>query len=464
MTLWSPNLAASDAPRYIAIADAIEADLKSGRLSPGDKLPAQRQLAGRLGLDFTTVARGYTEARRRGLIASRVGSGSFVTGPDAVPAKPAKTDNRLAERAADFSMNLPPEPDTAELRERMQESYASLAADLAPLLRYQTFSASDPDRQMAQRWLKAVGLVPQPEDIQFAPGAQAALTAALTTLTRPGDRIACEAITYPGIRSLCAQLGLELVGLPTDADGPDPDALETACTKGGLKALYLNPTLNNPTTRTVPYERRQELVSVARRQGLPILEDDAYGQLGRAKPSPIASLAPDLTWYIGSLSKSLGAGLRLAHVIAPDQNAAWQFNRALRTASIMISPLTSALATRWIEDGTAQSLLQHIRQESAARQALARRHLKAHRFDADPDGFHLWLQLDNGWTPSALVSQVRAQSFGLVEGDAFAAGGPVPNAVRLCFGGPVSRTQVDTALNAIAATLATPPQSAATYF
>eukprot|EP00903_Cladosiphon_okamuranus_P001439 g1437.t1 len=464
MKFWSPDLAGSDTPRYIAIADAIEADLKSGRLSPGDKLPAQRQLASRLGLDFTTVARGYTEARRRGLIASRVGSGSFVTGPGSSVSPGASALNRLPERSADFSMNLPPEPDTTELRNRMRESYSSLAADLPQLLRYQTFATGDPDRMTAQRWLKSLGLSPRLEDIQFAPGAQAAMTAILTMLTRPGDRIACEAVTYPGIRSLCAQLSLTLVGLPADAEGPDPDALETACVKGGLKALYLNPTLNNPTTHTLPHERRRELVAVARRHGLPILEDDAYGQLGQAKPMPIASLAPELTWYIGSLSKCIGAGLRLAHVIAPDQNAAWQFNRALRTASVMISPLTSALASRWIEDGTADALLHHIRQESSARQAIARRHLAPHHFEADPDGFHLWLQLGNGWTPSAFISQVRMHAVGLVEGDAFAAGGTAPNAVRLCLGGPVTRGQIDTALSAIAATLSTPPQSAATYF
>jgi DNA-binding transcriptional regulator YhcF (GntR family) len=82
MTEWCPDLSASNAPRYAAIADAIEADIRAGRLSPGDRLPAQRQLAARLGLDFTTVARGYTEARRRGVISSMVGSGTFVTSPN----------------------------------------------------------------------------------------------------------------------------------------------------------------------------------------------------------------------------------------------------------------------------------------------------------------------------------------------------------------------------------------------
>lgn len=464
MTSWHPDLSDSSAPRYIAIADAIEADLKSGRLAPGDKLPAQRQLASRLGLDFTTVARGYTEARRRGLLASRVGSGSFVTSPAAPAPQPAQEMAGTRGAAADFSMNLAPEPDTADLRARMQEGYKALAADLVPLLRYQTFTPTDPDLLQAQRWLAAVGLSPAPEDIHFAPGAQAALHAILTALTRPGDRIACEAVTYPGIRSLAGQLQLELTGLPPDRDGPDPDAFETACRQGGLKALYLNPTLNNPTTHTLPADRRRDLIAVARRNNVPIIEDDAYGQLCRGSTQPMAALAPELTWYVGSLSKSLGAGLRLAHVVAPDQNAAWLFNRALRTASIMVSPLTAALAGRWIEDGTAEALLGFVRGESSARQALAKRHLGAHQFDADPAGFHLWLHLDNGWTPAALLSQIRTRPIGLVEGQAFAAAGQAPNAVRLCLGGPLTRAQIDTALGAIAATVSTPLQSAPTYF
>ena len=464
MTNWHPDLSASNAPRYIAIADAIEADLKFGHLTPGDKLPAQRQLAERLGLDFTTVARGYSEARRRGLLASRVGSGSFVTSPESASANSAGESRGGRTADADFSMNLPPEPDTTDLRTRMQDGYRTLATDLVPLLRYQTFSATEPDRLMAQVWLDKVDLSPQSDSIHFAPGAQAALNAILTAITSPGDRIACEAVTYPGIRSLCGQLRLELIGLPMDDDGPAPDAFETACREGGLKALYLNPTLNNPTTRTLPFQRRLDLVAIARRHGVPILEDDAYGQLCRDKVQPIGAIAPELTWYIGSLSKSLGAGLRLAHVVPPDQNAAWRFNRALRTASIMVSPVTVALATRWIGDGTAEALLAHIRQESTARQALAKRHLEGHRFDADPNGFHLWLDLGNGWTPSAFLSQIRQQPIGLVEGDAFAVGGPGPNAVRLCLGGPHTRAQIDTALSVLAATLATPPQSAPTYF
>ncbi|MEE4012413.1 PLP-dependent aminotransferase family protein [Roseibium sp. FZY0029] len=469
MTEWCPDLSASNAPRYAAIADAIEADIRAGRLSPGDRLPAQRQLAARLGLDFTTVARGYTEARRRGVISSMVGSGTFVTGPD-TQLNGTKLGVGLAARdarrlsAPDFSMNLPPEVSDPNLIERMREGVAALSADLIPLLRYQTIAEKDPDPQAAAQWLAGVGLKPAPEEILHAPGAQAALASILATLSEPGDRIACEAVTYPGIRSICGQLRLELRGLPTDGEGIDPAAFQDACLDGRLKALYLNPTLHNPTTRTLTEQRRRDLAAVAQRHGVPILEDDPYGQLSRKEMPPIAAIAPDVTWYIGSLSKSIGAGIRLAHVLAPDRRAAWQFSRSQRTSCIMISPLNTALATRWIEDGTAKALLRHIRSESAARQELAARYLKGLQFEADTDGFHLWLSLPHGWSRPAFVSQMRNQPVGVVESDAFTITGKADEAVRLCLGGPHDRAQIDSALRVISEALASTPDKTSTYF
>jgi DNA-binding transcriptional MocR family regulator len=469
MTEWCPDLSASNAPRYAAIADAIEADIRAGRLSPGDRLPAQRQLAARLGLDFTTVARGYTEARRRGVISSMVGSGTFVTNPDGLlsrglPGSGLAARDIRRQSPPDFSMNLPPEVSDPNLITRMREGVAALSADLIPLLRYQTFTEKDPDRQAAARWLAGVGLKPSPEDILYAPGAQAALANILAALCEPGDRVACEAVTYPGIRSICGQLRLELQGLPTDEEGIDPAAFQDACRDARLKALYVNPTLHNPTTRTLSEQRRRDLAAVAQRHGVPILEDDPYGQLSRKEMPPIAALAPDITWYIGSLSKSVGAGLRLAHVLAPDRSAAWQFARSQRTCCVMVSPLTTALATQWFEDGTAKALLRHIRNESTARQNLAARHLKDLQTEADPDGFHLWLTLPNGWSRAAFVSQMRNQPVGVVESDAFTINGTADEAVRLCLGGPHDRKQIDSALRVISQALASTPDRTSTYF
>ena len=102
MTDWNPDLSRSDRPRYLAIADLLAADIERGHLTPGDRLPPQRRLASRLGIDFTTVARGYVEAQKRGLVHSRVGQGTFVR---ATP----RTERGMRETpfyGVDLSMNL----------------------------------------------------------------------------------------------------------------------------------------------------------------------------------------------------------------------------------------------------------------------------------------------------------------------------------------------------------------------
>ena len=151
-----------------------------------------------LAWDFTTVARGYTEARRRGLLSSQVGSGTFVTAPNGTGTSdhPGSGQDRVSP--PDFSMNLPPEPNNRKLVGRMQAGYSGLSGDLMPLLRYQTLETSEQDQLAAARWLEATGLSPDPSQILFASGAQARPEPHSGCDDEPGDQIACEDITYPG--------------------------------------------------------------------------------------------------------------------------------------------------------------------------------------------------------------------------------------------------------------------------
>ena len=144
MKNWTPALQGREGPKYLGIADAIAADVASGRLAPGDRLPPQRDLAKRLELDFTTVARGYVEAGKRGLLESIVGRGTYIRRNAMVRGEAGPRRSR-----ADFTMNMPPEPDDPELLARMREGFASVAADLGSLLRYQGFGGSPMDRDAA---------------------------------------------------------------------------------------------------------------------------------------------------------------------------------------------------------------------------------------------------------------------------------------------------------------------------
>ncbi|MFT0858638.1 PLP-dependent aminotransferase family protein [Ancylobacter sp. G4_0304] len=464
MADWTPDLALSDKPRYLAIADLMEEDIRAGRLTLGDRLPPQRRLAERIGVDFTTVARGYVEAQKRGLVESRVGQGTFVTGTPK-PARRAGHAPSRGERAeiVDLSMNLPPEPDDPALIERMQDGLAEVSRDLVALLRYQGFGGSPADKDAASAWLGRRALVPSQERIFVTPGAHPALLGILTLLARPGETVLCEAITYPGIRSIAAQLGLRLQGLPMDGEGIDPDAFAEACRTGAPKALYLNPTLQNPTTLTIPEARRAAIANVARRFNVPIIEDDAYGFIPAHGVPPLAAIAPDLTWHVAGLAKCIGAGLRTAYVVVPDARSGWPFAAALRAANVMASPLTVALATRWIEDGTADTLLRFIRAETGARQLLAAEILPAGSFRADPMSFNLWVELPEPWTRSAFVGHMQATGIGVVASDVFTVDGAPPEAARVCLGGPVDRSRVRGALEYMAHALEGSPALATAF-
>jgi len=464
MAEWTPDLTRSDKPRYLAIADVIADDIKAGRLAVGDRLPPQRKLAARLEIDFTTVARGYVEAQKRGLVESRVGQGTFVTGLPRPAIRQARADGRPPHvEIVDLSMNLPPEPDDPALIERMQEGLAEVGRDLVALLRYQGFGGSPADKDAASAWLSRRALVPAQERVFVTPGAHPALLGIFTLLAKPGDVVLCEAITYPGCRSISAQLGLKLVGLPMDRDGIDPDAFAEACRKLAPKALYLNPTLHNPTTLTVPEARRTAIASVARRFHVPIVEDDAYGFIPAHGLPPFAAIAPDLTWHVAGLAKCIGAGLRAAYVVVPEAKAGWPFTAALRAASVMASPLTVALATRWIEDGTADTLLRFIRHETGVRQKMAAEILPAGSFRADPESFNLWVELPEPWTRSAFVGHMQSTGIGVVASDVFTAAGNPPEAARVCLGGPINREKVRSALEYMAHALDHSPAVASAF-
>jgi len=446
-------------PRYLAIADAIAEDIGNGTLAPSDRLPPQRKLARRLNIDFTTVARGYVEAQKRGLVESRVGQGTFVRATARRRHGPVARHPEIV----DLSMNLPPEPDDPELLDRMQDGLEALGRDLVYLMRYQGFGGVQADKDAALQWLRHRRLCPQHERLFIAPGAHPALLGILSVIAKASDVMVSEQLTYPGARSIATQLGLRLVGLPMDDDGIDADAFADLCKRLAPRALYLNPTLLNPTTHTVAEPRRKSVIEVARRYGVTIIEDDPYGFLPEAGPAAFAALAPDITWHIAGLAKCLGAGLRIAYVVAPDVRSGWPFAAAVRTATVMASPVTIALATRWIADGTADALLAAVRRESIERQRLVAASLPPEMIRTDPVGFHFWLNLPEPWTRSAFVGHTRATGIGVVASDAFATDGTPPEAVRICLGGPADRFAVRGALEFMAHALAESPALASTF-
>ena len=449
---WLPSINREDGPLYLSIADAIAADVASGKLRDGVRLPAQRALAELLGIDFTTVSRAYAEARRRNLIESRVGQGTFVRMPHRRPTEP------LPSGMVDMSMNLPPRFENADLATRLWTGIASLEerSGLDLLLRYQEPGGGAADRLGGAQWLSARLPVISAECVLVCPGAQGALLAVAGLLTAPGDTILVEELVYPGFRALAGQLRLRLVALRMDREGLDPEAFDAACRSERPKAIYCTPTMHNPTTATMSLGRRQAVAEVARRHGVPIIEDDAYGPLPRETLPALAALVPEMTYYVGGLAKTLSPALRIAYLAVPDARIAIRVAGAIRATSAMASPVTAAVATRWITDGTAAEVLDAIRAETAARRAIAAQILPSDKVVAHPESFHLWLQLQAPWTRGEFATRLRSAEVGVVMSDAFALSHP-PEAVRLGLGAARTREELTHGLQVIADLLDQPP-------
>ncbi|HEY4069219.1 MAG TPA: PLP-dependent aminotransferase family protein [Burkholderiaceae bacterium] len=454
---WLRRIELGDRPAYLLIADLIAEDVRTGRLGSRDRLPTLRELADQLHLNYTTVARAYAEARKRGLIDSRPGMGTYVRG--SAPALPLRGGS-----GSEMTMNNPPEPQDPALLERLRGGIDQmlLQADPYALLRYQDFGGTPEDRAAAVEWLRHRLPDCEAARVLICPGIHAALAALISQLARPGELICVESLTYPGVKAMAAQLGVQLHALTLDDEGPSAAEFELACKTLKPKALYCNPTLLNPTTTTTSRLRREALADIALRYSIPIIEDDAYSMLPFDAPPPLALLAPGLTYYITGFSKCLGAGLRVAYVCAPSERAAQRLAGALRATTVMASPITNALATRWIGDGTALAMRDAIRDESIARQALAAAHLAKYPVLAQPESFHLWLPLDSTWSVVEFASYLRTRGVGVVASAAFSTDGDPPDAVRVCLGGPMSRAQCDDALRLIADTLDHPEHPHAT--
>ena len=452
---WIGQLAHHAGPRYLQIAGFIERALADGRLKPGDRLPPQRRLAEFLKVDLTTVTRAYDEARRRNLLIGQGARGTYAAAP-----KVALT------QFLDLSMNIPPPPAGVDFDDLLKQgmSQVLMHTDSGLLMNYHRGGGSDADRAAGAAWLAPMLGTVHAQDIVVCPGAQSALAALVLALSRPGEAIVAEAIVYPGLRTAVNELGRRLLPVAVDQHGMLPAALEQACIKGQQRGqrrvamVYLNPTLQNPTTRTMPEARRRAILAVAERCGVQIVEDDPYWLLADAAtvPPPLARLAPHQVHYISTLSKCLAPGLRTAYVVPSDAAMRERFMAALRSFALMSSPLPTALGTQWIHDGSAQRLLDGVKQEARLRQQLAHQLLAGHT-RAGADGIHIWLELPGYWTARALAQAAAGEGLAVTPSDAFSGGRSTSNAIRIALGAIRDSARLAAALRKLSELLARRP-------
>lgn len=448
-SIWMPRLAVHGGPRFLQIADALQTAVADGSLKPGDRLPPQRLLAARLDVDLTTVTRAYDEARRRNLLEGRGARGTYVAAPKV----------ELAP-VLDLSMNTPPPPDGVDFDDMLKRGLAQvlMRSDNDLLMTYHLGGGSDADRDAGAQWLAPMFGRLDARQVVVCPGAQAAIAAWILALTAPGDVILAEPTTYPGLRAAATQLGRHLVAVDADEDGMMPAMLEEACRRHKPGFVYLNPTLQNPTAVTMPARRRKALADVAARCDVRIVEDDPYWLLADAPPPPIAAFAPERVLYVSTLSKCLTPGLRIAFVLVRDPDERARFLAALRSFALMAPPLTAALATQWILDGSAAGLMEGVRTEARLRHRMAR-DILAGRYAGTGDGLHVWLELPAYWHCAQLARAADSEGIAVTPAEAFAVGGEAANAIRISLGSIQDRARLRAGLQRLSLLLARRPES-----
>jgi DNA-binding transcriptional MocR family regulator len=448
--MWRPRVDRKSGPLYLSLASTIAQDVQAGRLKAGDRLPPQRDLADQLGVTVTTVTRGYAEAERRGLVRGEVGRGTYICPPAFTSLSPA------TGAAIDLGTNaLLPHVHARELTDAL----ALLVSRSTPeyLFNYQPHGGRAEHRDIAARWLRKSSVPADATTTLITSGAQHAMAVAISTLTAPGDVVLCEAATYTGMRSLANHLHIRLQPVAVDGEGLVPDALEDAAHESGGGIVYCMPSGQNPTGRVMSRKRRQEIVRVAARLNLLIVEDDAYGFLFEGQ-APLCSLAPERTFYLTSMSKSLVPGLRIGFLQTPP---GWtdRMIGAVFATTVIVTPLDAAAVCAWIEDGTAARVIAWKRQEIKARQQVARQVLGG-IVSGSPECQHAWLQLPARWPADDFVREARQRGVIVNPGRDFAvARHDVPNAVRISLGPPADRDLLRKALTTLADILADAPQA-----
>ena len=441
-TSWLPEFRETGQPKYIDLAIAIGEDIAAGRLMPGERLPPQRKVAQAMGVDVSLISRAYAEASRRGFVESHVGRGTFVK--ESVPDRRSSDPRRTLEE--DPRMNMPPEIQDPALIERVQRGFDHVASNIVSLLRYQSATGSAKDREISLDWMHSKGYQTTSSTLSVAPGAHAAIHAALMVARRSDSVVLCEPVTYPGIRAITSLLSLNLLALEEDEDGITPSSLEKAAHEHPDAVLYLNPTLRNPTTHTIPHDRRVEIATVLRNNDMPIIEDDAYGFVATNAPPPISSLVPNLAWHILGVSKAFGAGLRLAFTTAPDRERLSAFVQTIRTINVMTSPLNLALLSTWIEEGTADEMLVDLRRSVRRRQAIARSVLEGFEYEAQDEAFNIWLKAPAGMSRAEILARTASGSLAIMPSDVFTVSRQPEERLRVCLGGPLSENALEEGL------------------
>ncbi|UVL30825.1 aminotransferase-like domain-containing protein [Pseudomonas donghuensis] len=445
--MWTPTLSADAQPRYLALVDAIAAAIERGELKVGERLPPQRRLAWNLGLNPSTTQQAYREAAAQHLVSGEVGRGTYVLAGSKEATLFRLKQKDLQPSLIDLSTNVPViDPANRDSETTLQVLLQDGQAGC--LDHYLSAEALLRGRVHGAAWLANRGLELNDRQLLLCGGAQQGLFTVLLSLCQPGEAVLVEALTAPGIKAACRQLRLPLHGIALDDQGIVPDDLDRVARATGARIMVLTPSLHNPTGACMSSARQQAIAEVVERHDLRVIEDDVYGAL--TDQPPLWRLLGHRGVLISSLSKTVGAGLRLGWIVA-DPALLAQVDPHAQATHWQVSPLNLQIACRWIADGTAQRRLAWQREEVLQRWRLACRILGSHLVNSQQPSPHIWVKA--GHSAARLTEACRASGVAVVPGDVFAVKQHDLEAIRISLSAAGSRAELKQALEHVAKAL-----------
>ena len=436
-----PDLRTMPGPVYAALAHAITSLVLDGRVATETRLPSERELAAALRVSRATITAAYDSLRADGFLASRTGSGSYVTVPAGSRPRPYLarwvTHNSDATDVIDLSCAaLPAPPDL------VPQAVAAAATRLGPYLLGDGYEPAGLPilREAVAARFTARGVPTRADQILVTNGALHGLYLLLQLLVGPGDRVITELPTYPGALDAIRASSGRVVPVPMAAEGGwQVDQLRATLRQTAARLAYLTPDFHNPTGALIPEDDRREVLKVARQTGTTVVVDESFVDLGfTGSERPTATLDPGVI-TVGSLSKPVWGGLRIGWLRAsPDLVHRLA---ALRTSIDMAGPVLDQVVAaelfQHIDAITAQRKIELRPQRDALLAAIARV-LPDWRAAVPQGGLSLWAELP---APLSTPLTMLAAQAGVVvvPGSRFGVDGTLERFLRLPYALPADR-------------------------
>ena len=430
-------------PLYRQIYESLREAILAGTLPESTRLPPERTFAQRLDVNRSTVVHAYRELVADGLIEQKVGSGSRV-----VPTLRRGQPERSA--AVPWWITLPPwrvgefptvlgemaakqddgriafvqgvAPDEPSPLAELAKSFARVAKDPKMILSYGDSEGFEPLREAIASRMNARGARVDPKNVIVLTGSTQGLMVLAQSLAEPGDEIVVEAPSYPGALQIFQICGLRAIPVPVDDDGMRVDHVEAILRTRRPRFVYTMPSLHNPTNATMNADRRERLVTLARRAGIPIVEDDVYSELAPHGLKPLVALAPEHVVYLSTFSKTIAPSLRVGWLSAP-RTIVERLLLRKQAHDMATSLYVQAAVHDYLQTGFDPHVVQ-LRAELARRRNIADEAMAAHwpstfRSSKAAGGFYVWVAAPRDVRARPLLDAAERLGASFLFGEAF---------------------------------------------